>query len=67
MLLGQYGVWGGTGWYLVVLDQCGAVMVGAWSKSSWVLGCTGSVMDGTGWYIAELGQQRAVLIGIWWY
>ena len=23
-------MWGGTSWYLVVLGQCGAVVVGTW-------------------------------------
>ena len=31
MLLGGAGsVWGGTGWYLVVLGQFGVVLVGTW-------------------------------------
>ena len=27
---GTGSVWGDTGWYLVVLGQCGAVTVGTW-------------------------------------
>ena len=42
-------VWGGVGWYLVILGQYGAVLVGSWWKwvsmgRSWlVLGGNGSV------------------------
>ena len=30
VLGGTWSVWGGTGWYLVVLGQYGAVLVGTW-------------------------------------
>ena len=30
VLDGTGSVWGGTGWYLVVFGQCGAVVAGTW-------------------------------------
>ena len=60
LVLGVTGSgWGGTGWYLVLLGQYGAVLVGSWWN--WV------IMGGTGWYSVVLGQYRAALVSIWWY
>ena len=47
---------GSTGWYLMVLGQYGAVLVGTW----WYL-----VNGGTGWSMVVLGQYGAVLIDTW--
>ena len=30
VLVGIGSVWGGIGWYLVVLGQCVAVLIGTW-------------------------------------
>ena len=55
-------VGGGTRWYLVVLGQWEAVLVGTWRywvsrRRYWlVLGGTGSVGGSTGWYLVVLGQ-----------
>ena len=59
---GTGSVEGGTGWYLVVLGQWEAVLVGTWwywvsRRRYWlVLGGTGSVGGSTGWYLVVLGQ-----------
>ena len=51
---GTGSVEGGTGWYLVVLGQWEAVLVGTWwywvnRRRYWlVLGDTGSIWSGTG-------------------
>ena len=58
-----------TGWYLVVLDQYRAVLVGTcwyWVSMGlyWLVpGGIGSVLCGTGWYMAVVGQYRTVLVG----
>ena len=46
------GMWGGTGWYLVVLGQYRAVLVDD----------TGPVEGGTGCYLVVLDQNRVVLV-----
>ena len=43
-------------YWLIVLCQYGAVLVGSW--------CYGSVYGGTGWYLVVLGQSRVVLVDI---
>ena len=48
------GMWGGTGWYLVVVGQYRAVLVDD----------TGPVEGGTGCYLVVLGQCRMVLVDI---
>ena len=66
-------VGGGSGWYLVVLCQFGAVLVGTWwccvslGRYWLVLGGTGSVWGGTDWCLVVLGQYNLVLLGIKWY
>ena len=58
---GNVSVGGGTGWYLVVLGQFGAIIVDTWwhwvsiGRYWLVLGDIGSVWDGTGWYLVVLG------------
>ena len=65
---GAVSVQGGTGWYLMVLGQWKAVLVGTWwywvsMERYWlVLDGTGSVEGGTGWYLVVLGQYGAVLV-----
>ena len=59
---GAVSVEGGTGWYLMVLGQYGAVLVGTWwywvgMEQYWLIhDGTGSVEGGTGWYLMVLGQ-----------
>ena len=69
------GTWpelGGTGWFVVVMSQYGAVLVGTWRywvSIEWcwlVCGSNGSVWGGIGWYLVEMGQYGAVLVGSWW-
>ena len=74
LLLGGIGsVWGGAGWYLVVMGQYRAVRVDSWfdwvtMKRNWLMhDNTGSVEGGTGWYLVVLGQYRAVRVDIWCY
>ena len=61
VLGGSGSVWSGTGWYLVVLGQYGAVLVDTKGYSVirrqyWlVLVGTGSVWGGTGWFLVILG------------
>ena len=68
-------MWGVTGWYLVVLGQLKALVVGTWwtwdsvGRFWLVLGCIGSVWGSTGslWggivkYLVVLGTYRAVLV-----
>ena len=63
MVFGGTGsVGGGTGWYLVVLGQWEAALVGTWwywvsRRQYWlVLGGTGPIEGGTGRYMMVLGQ-----------
>ena len=71
VLGGTWPVLGGTGWFVVVMGQYGAVLVGTWwywvsIEQCWlVCGSNGSVWGGTGWYLVVLGQYRAVLVGLW--
>ena len=59
---GTGSVEGGTGWYLVVLGQYVALLVGTWwhwirIRRYWLIhDVTGSVYGGTGWYLVVLGQ-----------
>ena len=63
---GTGSVEGDTGWYLVVLDEYVAVLVGTWWY--WLIyDGTGSVWGGTWLYLVILDQYRAVLVGTWWY
>ena len=57
VLGGNGSVLGSTGWYLVTLGQCEALLTGTW------LYC--SVVGGTGCYLVVLGQYRVVLVGTW--
>ena len=65
---GTGSVWGGTGWYSVVLGQYRMGLVDIlWCCVStgryWlVLDGTGSVEGGTGWYWVVLGHYRVVLV-----
>ena len=63
-------MWGGTGWYSVVLGQCRPLLVDTWwywvsvGRYWFVLGGTGSVWDGTGWYLVVLSRYYLILLGI---
>ena len=54
---GTVSVWGGTGYFLVILGQYGAVLVGTWwywvnmGRYWFVLGGIRSVWLGTAWYL----------------
>ena len=54
-----------TGWYLVVLGHCKAVLVGTWwywtslGRYWLVIGGIVSVGDDTGWCLVILSQNRA--------
>ena len=69
---GIWSVWGVTGWYLVVLGQYRAVLVGTWWN--WAIRWqywsihdgTGSVWRGNGSYMMVLGQCGSILVGTWW-
>ena len=77
---GTGSVWGGTGWYLVVLGQYRAVRVDIlcyWvsMKRNWlihdntgrywlVFGGDRSVWGGNGWYLVVMGHYRVVLVDI---
>ena len=72
----NYDTWsvlGSTGWFLVLLGQFGALLVGTWwySLSIWwywlIYDGTGLVEGSSGWYLVVLGQYNLVLIGIKWY
>ena len=71
-LVGTWPVLGGTGWFVVVMGQYGAVLVGTWwywvsIERCWlVCGSNGSVWGGVDWYLVVLGQYGAVLVGTWW-
>ena len=71
MLGGNGSVGSGTGWYLVVLGQWEAVLVGTWwywvsRRRYWlVLGGIGSVQGGNVCYMVVLGLYRAELDGTW--
>ena len=62
VLGGTWSVGGVIGWYLVVLGQYRAVLVGTWwywvsMERYWLIhDGTGSVEGGTGWYLMVLGQ-----------
>ena len=69
LVLGATGsVWGGTGWYFVVLGQYRSGLVDIlWccvrTGQYWlVLDGAGSVEGGTGWYWVVLGHYRVVLV-----
>ena len=75
VLGGTWSIWGVTGWYLVVLGQYRAVLVGNfWNWDSigryWLVlggtgtvwGSTGSLRGGIGQYLVVLGQYRAELV-----
>ena len=71
---GTGSVAGGTGWYLVVLDQYRAVWVDNYDiywvsmkQICLIHRCTGSVDGSTGQYLVMLGQYEALLVGTWWY
>ena len=55
VLGGAWSVLGGTGWFVVVMGQYGAVLVGTWwywvsIERCWlVCGSNGSVWGGVGW------------------
>ena len=56
LVLGDTGsVWGGLGWFLVVMGQCRVVL--------------GLICDGTGpgtiWYLVVLGQYGVALVCSW--
>ena len=57
-------------WYLVLLGQNRAVLVGTWwywvsMERYWLIhDGTGSVEGGTGWYLMVLGHYGAVLVDI---
>ena len=72
---GTGSVEGGIGWYLVVLGQYRAVLVGTWwnwdsMRRYWLVlggygsvwGSTGSLWGGIGQCLVVLGQYRAVLV-----
>ena len=73
VLGGAWSVSGSTGWFVVVMGQYGAVLVGTWwywgsiGRYWLVCGGNGSVWGSTGWYLVVLGQYNLVLIGIKWY
>ena len=60
-------VWGVTGWYLVVLGQYGALLVGTWwywvsIGRYWLVLCgTGTVWGSAGRYLVVLCQYGVVL------
>ena len=60
VLDGSGSVWGNTCWYLVVLDQQGAVMVDTYMM---VLGQYRAVLVGTWWYWVSRGRYWSVLGG----
>ena len=67
MVLGGTGsVWGGTGWYFVVLGQYRMGLVDIlWccvSTGQYWLVLDGTVEGGTGWYLVVLGQYGAVMV-----
>ena len=69
LVFGSTGsVWGGTGWYFVVLGQYRSGLVDIlWccvrTGQYWlVLDGAGSVEGGTGWYWVVLGHYRVVLV-----
>ena len=68
LVLGGIGsVWGGTGWYLVVIGHYRLCSVEAVTGRYWlVLGGAGSVEGSAGWYLVVLGQYNLVLLGIKW-
>ena len=65
---GTGSVEGSSGWYLVVLGQYRAVLVGSWwfwVSIGWywlIYDGTGSVEGRTGWYLVVLGQYKLVLL-----
>ena len=74
LVLGGTGpVLGSPGWFVVVIGQYGAVLVGTWwywvsVERRWlVCGRNGSVWGGVGWYLVILGQYNLVLFVIKWY
>ena len=73
MVLGGTGsVRGGPGWFLVILGQYRALLVGTWwywvsRRRCWlILGGAGSVWGNTGWYMPVLVQYNLVLLSIKW-
>ena len=70
VLGGAWSVSGSTGWFVVVMGQYGAVLVGTWwywgsiGRYWLVCGGNGSVWGGTGWYLVVQGQYNLVLLGI---
>ena len=70
VLDGTGSVEGGTGWYLLVLGQYGALLADTlWymvrRRQHWlVVGGAGSVWSGTDWYLVVLGQYSLILLGI---
>ena len=69
---GTGSVEGGVSWYIGVLSQYGAVLVGIlwyWVSTGrycLVHGDVGSVWGCTGWYLVVLGQYNMVLLGMKW-
>ena len=69
---GTRSVWGDTGWFLVILGQYRAFLIGTWRcwvsrRRCWLIfGGAGSVWGGTGWYMVVLGQYYLVLLSIKW-
>ena len=73
MVLGcTWSVRGGPGWFLVILGQYRALLVGTWwywvsRRRCWLIfGGAGSVCGGIGWYRVVLGQYNLVLLSIKW-
>ena len=70
VLGGTWSVWVITVWYLVVLGQYRAALVGTWCywdsmKRYWLaLGGKGSVRGGTAWYMVVLSQYNSVMLSI---
>ena len=65
---GTGSVYGGSGWYLVVLGQYRLVLIDTWwywvnMERYWLIyNGTGSAEGGTVQYLVVLGQKNAILV-----